>query len=49
MMKIGYIEKPRNYGEDDEYTNDPLFLTEEQYDVKDRWEQHRYQRIVYQK
>ena len=43
-MKIGYIEKPY----ESEYSRPLEFLTEEEYEAKDRWDAQRYQRIVYQ-
>lgn len=48
MMKIGYIKKPENYDTGRyERWEDIEFLTEEQYDQKDRWAAMSYQRIIY--
>lgn len=46
MMKIGYITKPNDRNEYERW-EDIQFLTEEQYDQKDRWAAMGYQRIVY--
>lgn len=46
MMKIGYITKPNDRNEYERW-EDIQFLTEDQYNQKDRWAAMGYQRIVY--